>query len=324
MAAELRNVAFKVTWVYGEDGPWSSPCTPEGRQINIVQEGKVWCRHPDCRCSGLRDSEERLPKDATPCIDCRAPLDFRTDSGTYHSGPYTGEPKPMKQTAVGKWAFLTSRDYRMAEEDRILLACFRIDHFGEYPGYNPYTVWADADSPYSLRVPLDKLDQAPRFWNHRREGEAAVWGSGLFRYITDAEAETMRDAIAAVCNDIDTVVWQDVESQRLEDEYVEGQRTTRLVSYYERNPSLRSKAIDIHGFRCQVCDLAFEERYGELGEGFIEVHHLKPLADYEGEVTVDPRDDMAVVCSNCHRMLHRGPKGPLTVEELRRLLLQTE
>jgi hypothetical protein len=40
MPEELQNVAFKVTWVYGEDGPWTTPCTPEGRRISIRREGK--------------------------------------------------------------------------------------------------------------------------------------------------------------------------------------------------------------------------------------------------------------------------------------------
>ena len=130
----------------------------------------------------------------------------------------------------------------------------------------------------------------------------------------------MREAVAALCDVVDLTVRRDLETIRLEEEYVEGQRTTRLVSHYERNPNLRSTAIAIHDTRCQVCGFDFAEVYGELGEGFIEVHHLKPVADYAGEVSVDPEEDMAVVCPNCHRMLHRGEDGPLTVAELREVL----
>lgn len=114
----------------------------------------------------------------------------------------------------------------------------------------------------------------------------------------------------------DTVLC-DLEALQLEEDYVEGTLVTRLVSYYERNPELRTAAIAVHGTRCQACDMSFAQRYGELGEGYIEVHHLKPVASYEGEVVVDPKEDMRVVCSNCHRMLHRDSGEPLTVEELR-------
>ena len=50
-----------------------------------------------------------------------------------------------------------------------------------------------------------------------------------------------------------------------------------------------------------------EERYGELGRGFIEAHHLTPIAQLalSGRTRLSPRDDFAVVCANCHRMIHR-------------------
>ena len=43
----------------------------------------------------------------------------------------------------------------------------------------------------------------------------------------------------------------------------------------------------------------------------------EPTEDFPVEtVGVDPETDMAVVCPNCHRMLHRGKDGPLTIGEL--------
>ena len=65
---------------------------------------------------------------------------------------------------------------------------------------------------------------------------------------------------------------------------------------------------------CEVCGFDFAKVYDEVGEGFCEVHHLTPLAqaDGEGETTLE---DLAIVCSNCHRMLHRG-KPIFTIEEL--------
>ncbi len=116
------------------------------------------------------------------------------------------------------------------------------------------------------------------------------------------------------------LVVRDLDTIKLEDEYTEGQRTTRLVSYYERNGDLRSATVAIHGTRCQVCGLSFGEVCGPRGEDFIEAHHLKPLASYTGDVNVDPKTEMATVCSNCHRMLHRRRDEPLTIEELREIV----
>jgi 5-methylcytosine-specific restriction protein A len=60
---------------------------------------------------------------------------------------------------------------------------------------------------------------------------------------------------------------------------------TRKYAYHrkvERNRTATKKAKEFHGTRCQACDLSFSERYGELGEGFIEAHHLKPISSLEG------------------------------------------
>src|SRR4051812_7884057 len=75
----------------------------------------------------------------------------------------------------------------------------------------------------------------------------------------------------------------------------------------------------------QVCSFDFGARYGALGEGYIECHHLKPLAEraeeeqLEGAVT--PLEDVAVVRANSHSMLRRR-RPTLTVEELRAVLVE--
>jgi len=55
------------------------------------------------------------------------------------------------------------------------------------------------------------------------------------------------------------------------------------------------------------CNFDFETIYGELGKDFAHVHHLKPLADRESPSETS-LDDLAVVCTNCHSMIHRGGK----------------
>jgi 5-methylcytosine-specific restriction enzyme A len=66
-------------------------------------------------------------------------------------------------------------------------------------------------------------------------------------------------------------------------------------------------AKKFHGTRCQACDLSFPERYGVIGDGFIETHHLKAISTLEEGVAVayNIAADFAVLCSNCHRMIHR-------------------
>jgi hypothetical protein len=75
----------------------------------------------------------------------------------------------------------------------------------------------------------------------------------------------------------------------------------------ERNRTAAHHAKKFHGTRCQACDLDFGERYGKIGQGFIEAHHLWPIATLEEGTPVkyDVAQDFAVLCSNCHRMIHR-------------------
>jgi len=58
----------------------------------------------------------------------------------------------------------------------------------------------------------------------------------------------------------------------------------------------------------------FAAKYGDLGAGFLEAHHILPLAAIGPAIT--RLADLAVVCSNCHRMLHRA-KPWMTLAELR-------
>ena len=75
----------------------------------------------------------------------------------------------------------------------------------------------------------------------------------------------------------------------------------------ERNAQGARLAKLFHGTTCQACGFNFAQRYGELGAGFIEAHHLKPLHQLAEGVSVEYNleTDFAVLCANCHRMIHR-------------------
>jgi 5-methylcytosine-specific restriction protein A len=60
----------------------------------------------------------------------------------------------------------------------------------------------------------------------------------------------------------------------------------------------------------------FESTYGEIGRGFIHIHHLKPISTVGGEYSIDPNTDLVPVCPNCHAMMHQR-ETPFTPEELR-------
>ncbi|QJW89366.1 restriction endonuclease [Spirosoma taeanense] len=107
-------------------------------------------------------------------------------------------------------------------------------------------------------------------------------------------------------------------SEPIEDDYQEGERLIRESSYFQRNPQLVRQAKKLYGNSCQVCGFNFENKYGEIGANYIECHHLNPLSERENTSAnlVTNVADVRVVCSNCHRMLHRQ-RPALTIEELK-------
>lgn len=109
--------------------------------------------------------------------------------------------------------------------------------------------------------------------------------------------------------------------------FPEGRERFRVHRYLERDGTISRKAkakrlAETGRLECEVCRLEFVEVevYGARGEGFIESHHKLPVSKLTGKEKTKI-SDLALVCSNCHRMLHRG-STLLGVSELKNLVEQ--
>ena len=108
-----------------------------------------------------------------------------------------------------------------------------------------------------------------------------------------------------------------------ESAFPEGRERYSLHRQLERDPKISNLAkrqrLDTTGeLRCDICTFSFHEKYGSHGFGYIEAHHTIPISEIKGEYKTKI-SDIALVCSNCHRMLHR--KRPwLTIYNLKDLL----
>lgn len=103
--------------------------------------------------------------------------------------------------------------------------------------------------------------------------------------------------------------------------YAEGALRQLSLNVHERSGPARDRAIAIHGTDCCVCGMNFERMYGDVGKGFIHIHHLDPIANASEHRPVDPRRDLVPVCPNCHAMLHAREGSPYTPAQLRAILL---
>jgi predicted HNH restriction endonuclease len=108
-------------------------------------------------------------------------------------------------------------------------------------------------------------------------------------------------------------------------EFPEGKELEIKHITRERNQALIKKAEEkfknTHGHLfCEICGFNFNKKYGAIGHDFIEAHHTVPICELKGEVKTNI-NDIALVCSNCHRMLHR--KRPwLEMKHLKNLIAE--
>lgn len=104
-----------------------------------------------------------------------------------------------------------------------------------------------------------------------------------------------------------------------DEEHLEGTVFTIQVNRFERDSAARRKCIAHHGSKCSVCEFDFRSVYGEIGRGFVHVHHIVPISLIGHEYVLDPIADLRPVCPNCHAMLHKR-RPPYSVAELRSML----
>jgi 5-methylcytosine-specific restriction protein A len=101
----------------------------------------------------------------------------------------------------------------------------------------------------------------------------------------------------------------------------EGAVRQTSVTRYERNSAARTLCIEHHGVSCTVCDFNFEKVYGEVGQGFIEVHHLTPISQTRAAHNINPIKDMYPICPNCHAMVHQK-NPPFAIEEIKEMIIR--
>lgn len=118
----------------------------------------------------------------------------------------------------------------------------------------------------------------------------------------------------------------EIKSISIDDEaFMEGNIVEKLHKSKERNQKVvtakKERTFRENGFlKCEICGFDFKDVYGDLGDGFIECHHKKPLSEID-TATKTRINDLILVCSNCHRMLHRKRPWP-SVEELQEIVEQ--
>jgi 5-methylcytosine-specific restriction protein A len=151
---------------------------------------------------------------------------------------------------------------------------------------------------------------------HGGRREAEIWDT---YHRNPAELRRLAEALRA---GVTGTVKFPVVPEEDEDDVEEGRLLFRQHRVRERSRALvhRKKAQVLQQtgqLACEACGFDFEKAYGPLGKGFIECHHTVPLS--LAEISTTRLQDLALLCSNCHRILHYRRPWP-TIAELRAVI----
>lgn len=138
---------------------------------------------------------------------------------------------------------------------------------------------------------------------------------GLPRSVREIKENELLDFLFHPHQIFDDEVY-DVDYPDNDEKLYEGALVTIKANRYERNQKARRECVAKKGYHCLVCGRDFESTYGEIGRGFIHVHHLTPISTIGQEYELNVDTDLVPVCPNCHYMLHRK-NPPYTIEELK-------
>lgn len=136
--------------------------------------------------------------------------------------------------------------------------------------------------------------------NHRRQPIQVLWkakGGNAFRpFSTTLGLEDPQTFNASV--DVDLMQTSANEGRQYLATHLKRERSAKLVA-------AKKAAVLAQGSQlaCEACGFKFEDAYGELGKDYCEVHHREPLADSDN--SKNTLRDLAILCSNCHRMIHK-------------------
>lgn len=199
-----------------------------------------------------------------------------------------------------------------------------LSNYNKFPNPLPLRLLTDE---YKDAIRSDLVENRHRFYPFTKHADDIRTVQGIYLaqctpllYDIFLQALGIQDSISDTGIDIEA-------SSVLPDPHSEYREAIRLKSeryFFSGNPQLSQDAKQHYGLDCSICGFNFEEFYGDLGKGYIEVHHINPLSERsEGEWTEDlvsTLEDVTVLCANCHRMLHRT-RPAHTVNEIENAIL---
>lgn len=221
-------------------------------------------------------------------------------------GIYSKKALKFLETAIGETVWLINGAKQGSAKLYTLCAVFTPDQIIDSEGEFDYLICGSSGSGFNPPIVLNNLSWFPQFLKNQTNFSLGI------NVILDEEAISGLTQLAG--NELQGLNFTPNDIDAFDSEGSEGSRNYVTHLRRERNKSLitakKENVLDEHGqLRCEACGFDFHSFYGELGKGFCEVHHKIPLSTIEGN-RITKLSDLAVLCSNCHRVIHRTTPMP--------------
>ena len=215
---EGSNLAFKCNRCDGgrsEDCVgFRGVCSDQMIFYNIGRAQHVWCGG-NSRCRQYYDrkiTRKQLDEESDfICYEARMLLDWKCQAGSVETGIDSGKLKTLRNVREGSLAVMTTRDPDTADYSRYIFGVFLIDEYFE--GDQEECGYVAGHSKWRIELKPDEARQV-LFWNYyvnKNAPEKMVFGSGLFRYLSDVKAaQILRDIVR---------VKQDAEEKAFAEEF---------------------------------------------------------------------------------------------------------
>lgn len=227
---------------------------------------------------------------------------------------FFSKKEPLLRRAIGNTVWVIQGSPRGNKTAYSLVGAYIAEHIEiEDPSSKLYAILGKSIHEFSPPLPLNHLEWLPVLLKQQSN-----FSLGFNRVNDQAVINTLKKLLPkpsqsppppSTLYDPDLPFFATEGSQKLVS-HLTRERDKKIVDL-KKQTTLATKGH----LSCEVCNFNFARTYGHLGDNFCEVHHLVPLSSLKDETVATALDDLAIVCSNCHRIIHRSTP-PLTLQDL--------
>lgn len=218
-----KNIAFKCTYCDGGKSDsfigFNGLCSDEQRRYNVLTAKHIWCSAEEnlcCMCVKNKISKQELEdkyseNNAAVCYESNLFRAWSYEAGGVVRGINKGKPNTIRSVQTGSLCILTTRKPNTDKMQRYIFGVFIVQCSEEGDEFSAGKVVAHPKYRMALS---EEQSQQMCFWNYyknKSENAPYQWGTGLFRYISDAAAiDILRDLVKVKQNTADEALAQEM------------------------------------------------------------------------------------------------------------------